>query len=115
MTPEPAPPHAWCTAAGSSCLWQHVKWTPYELSIASEELSEWVEDVRLVVSHAQGCPSFLFTLRFVMVRGARALGCTRGSGTVLTGPGATLAALRPWGPLLLCRQCCALGCKPPTP
>eukprot|EP00798_Chlamydomonas_sp_ICE-L_P002351 gene2351-8657_t len=48
------------------CFWKRAKWTPNEFSIASEDLSDWIEDVRRVMSHASGCPSFLLNMRFIL-------------------------------------------------
>lgn len=55
---------------GKDCFWKRSKYTSYEMSISSEDFADWVEDVRAIMATAKGCPSFLFTFRFVMVRGA---------------------------------------------
>jgi hypothetical protein len=72
-----------CSLGGDSerdCLWRHAKWTPHELSIASEDFADWVEDVRSIMAHAKGCPSFLFTFRFQMVSCAQLLSILPASG-----------------------------------
>lgn len=34
-------------------MWSKSKWTPHQLSIASEDFSAWLTDVKEVMAHAQ--------------------------------------------------------------